>query len=82
MSSLACNQHSDRRAGPVTTVGGHSSAQTFIASGQRGWNRQAAGGLTRFGGAPGIECSFVVESEIVEFSSSREYGCDGLVVTS
>ena len=82
MSALACSQHSERRAGPVATVGGHVSAQIFIASGQRGWKRQAGGGLTRSGGAPGIECSSTVESEIVERSSSREYGCDGFVVTS
>ena len=82
MSCLACSQHSERRAGPTATVGGHSSAQTFIASGQRGWKRQAGGGCTRSGGAPGIECSSVVESEIVERSSSREYGCAGLVVMS
>src|SRR4051812_50032124 len=52
MSSLACSQHSERRAGPGTTVGGHSSAQTFIASGQRGGDRPGGGGGARVGGAP------------------------------
>ena len=42
------------------------SGQTTIAFGQRGWIRQPGGGSIRFGGAPGIECSSVVSSEIVD----------------
>ena len=44
MSSLWCSQHSDRRAGPVATVGGHVCAQIFIASGQRGGTGTPAAG--------------------------------------
>ena len=39
---------------------GSWSAQTFIASGQRGWNRHPSGGSTRSGGAPGMKLSPVV----------------------
>ena len=46
-------------------------AQTFMASGQRGWNRQPSGGSTRSGGAPGMKLSPVVDRQIVERSSSR-----------
>ena len=67
---------------PGATSIGCFRAHTRIASGQRGWKRQPAGGSIRFGGAPGIECSSVVSSEIVERSSSRVYGCAGSAKTS
>ena len=58
------------------------AAQTAIASGQRGWKRQPGGGSIRFGGAPGMEFSSVVSSEIVDRRSSRVYGCAGSAKTS
>ena len=73
-----CSQQNTRRPSASRCSTGSSSAQTCIASGQRGWKRQPGGGSIRFGGAPGIECSAVVSSEIVERSSSRVYGCAGL----
>src|SRR5581483_3028194 len=77
-----CNQHSTRRSGAGCSWSGCCAAHTRIASGQRGWKRQPRGGSIRFGGAPGIEWSSVVSSEIVERSSSRVYGWAGSAKTS
>ena len=65
-SSGPCSQQSTRRPPSSVCSIGCFVAQTTIALGQRGWNRHAGGGSIRSGGAPGIEWSSVVSSEIVE----------------
>ena len=77
-----CSQHGPAGRSRAADSIGSRSAQTRIASGQRGWKRQPLGGSTRLGGAPGMSCSAVVSSEIVERSSSRVYGCAGSAKTS
>src|SRR5581483_7438731 len=77
-----CSQQRTRRSGSGDVSIGSRTGQTRITSGHRGWKWQPLGGLMRFGGAPGIECSCFVSSEIVERRRSRVYGCFGSAKTS
>ena len=76
-SSGPWSQQSTRRPSPRACSTGSRLAHTSIALGQRGWNRQPFGGSIRFGGAPGIEWSSTVSSEIVERSSAKDKAEEG-----
>ena len=60
---------------------GAVSAQTAIAYGQRGWNRQPDGGETRLGGAPRAPSTGgpARSGSGAALSSSWVYGCSGSV---
>ena len=65
---------------PVS-IGASTGAHLHRTLGHRGWKRHPVGGSIRFGGAPGIECSSIVSSEMVERRSSCVYGCAGSLKT-
>src|SRR5215831_18775731 len=50
--SGTCSQQALTCPGATSADGGGSCEQTAIACGQRGWNRQPAGGASRLGTAP------------------------------
>ena len=49
-----CRWHATRTPSGKSTSGGTTSLHTAMTAGQRGWNRQPAGGSRRSGGWPGM----------------------------
>ena len=74
-----------RRSAPRAAgdrLGGHAPRTPAWRPGSAGGSGSPAAGRTRSGGAPGMECSPVVDSEMVERSSSRCTGAAASANTS
>src|SRR5260221_569373 len=80
---IACSQHALACPAATSAGTGTVSAQIRMACGQRGWNRQPGGGVTRLGGAPRprSDGACARSGSGAALSSSWVYGCSGWSVT-